>query len=335
MPTLISHGPLIIARKTVDGPIAESISMGVSQSEFSTYDLCHYRWYLERVLMLTSILPEFVLTVGTSMHSGMDWLYKTKGKKVGVPPLEFNKLAKLTPEDQEEARYWHKVLTALIENYRLYYKDDFSTVEVVSLEQVVRVEIEGINLCGALDLAALRHNAIEIWDHKTKGMKSANSSAVDEWRTRFQFLLYTVIWNILNPKRKAKYFMANVIHKPALRLKQGEHPAALVARIRHDIAQRQKEYFKRERFPVPPNLLQAFMNNFLMPRIENFKMLQRVKPGTGEYQALVMHRNSAACWSYGRQCPFYAHCHSGKTIEELAHVTKRKAKHEHYEEKAD
>lgn len=325
--------PTLIARRTTDSDISQSIAMGVSQSEFSTYDLCHYRWYLERVKMMVSVKPEFILSVGTSFHSGMDWLYKTKGTKVGVPPLKFNKLAKLSPEEEEEAMYWHKILTILIEQYQIHYKDDFQTIQIKSLEQVLRVSIHGIELCGAVDLVALRGNANEMWDHKTKGMKSAKSSPIDEWKTRFQFLLYTLMWNIAHPEDRIRYFLANVIHKPALNLKAGETPPAFFARLRSDVAKRRSEYFKRERFPLSGNILGPWEENFLRPRIENFKMLQRVKEGTSEYRALVLHRNAASCWAYGRQCPFYAHCHNGKKLEELSHLTTRSAKHEHYGEK--
>lgn len=328
--------PTIISRKTTDTDISQSIEMGVSQSEVSTYDLCHYRWYLERVKMLTSLKPEFILTVGTSFHSGMDWMYRTKGKKIGVPPLEFNKFAKLTPDEEEEAEYWHKVLSILIEVYRLHYADDFDgSLKIISLEQVLRSSIEGILFCGAIDLLALSNGASTIWDHKTKGIKAKDSSATDEWKTRFQFLLYTLMWNRLHPDQKVRYFLVNVIHKPALRLKKGENVQAFYRRLKSDVADRRTDYFKREKFPLTPNILQAFMDNFLRPKIANFKLLQTVKPQTREYEALVLQRNSAACWSYGRQCPFYAHCHNGRSLEQLSHLVKKKSKHEHYEEKAD
>lgn len=330
--------PTLISRKTVDSDISESIEQGVSQSEFSEYDLCHYRWYLSRVKMLTSIRPEFILSVGTSFHSGMDWMYRTKGKKVGVPPLAFNKLVKLRPEEEEEIAYWEKVLKILIEAYRVHYKNDFEGIDVISLEQVLKVSFQGITLCGALDLATLHNKAVQVWDHKTKSMRSKDSAtSTDEWKTRFQFFLYTFMWNLLNPDQRVRYFLVNVIHKPALRLKQGEHPQALIGRIRDDVAKRRNDYFYRERLPLTPDILQAFENHFLRPKVENFKLLQTVKPdpNNGMFQALVLQRNSAACWSFGRQCPFYAHCHTGKKLDQIGYLVKRRAKHEHYEEKAD
>jgi hypothetical protein len=329
--------PTLISRKTVDSDISESIDLGVSQSEFAAYDLCHYRWYLEKVKMLTSIRPEFILSVGTSFHHGMDWMYRTLGKKIGVPPLKFNKLAKLTPEEEEEAMYWHKVLTILIEAYLVHYKRDFENLQVIALEQVLKVSFQGINLCGALDLGTEHNKAVQIWDHKTKSMRGSTTGGIDEWKTRFQFLLYTFMWNKLNPDQRVRYFLVNVVHKPALRRKQNETPQALLRRIKDDVVARKTEYFYRERLPLTSDLLQAFENHFLRPKIENFKMLQQTKPdpNNAQFQALVLQRNSANCWAYGRQCPFYAHCHTGKKLEQLPHLVKRKAKHEHYEEKAD
>lgn len=322
--------PLLISRRTRDTDISQSIDAGVSQSEYGTYDLCHYRWYLERVKMLTSVKPEFVLSTGTAFHSGMDWMYKTGGKKIGVPPLEFNKLAKLTPEEEQEAYRWHKILWILIKAYRLHYKDDFENMKIISTEQVLRVDIDGIPHCGALDLVIELYKAAAIMDHKTKGMKSSKASAADEWRTRFQFLLYTLMWNIANPDQKVRYFIANVIMKPAISQKITENLQSFLARLQMDVNERRSQYFKREKVPLTSTTLQNFYVGFLRPRIDTMKLLQTVKPDTREYSALVLKRNSAACNSYGRQCAFYAHCHHGAKLEEMKHLVQRKAKHEHY-----
>lgn len=328
--------PLIISRKTTDSKIAQSIEMGVSQSEFGTHDLCHYRWYLEKVEMLTSVKPEFVLTSGTSFHEGMDWMYRTNGQKIGVPPLKFNKLAKLTPEEELEAIYWHKILWILIKAYRVYYKDDFTGgLKIKHLEQVLRVNYEGITLCGATDLVVERNNAAEMWDHKTKGMKSAKSSATDEWKTRFQFFLYTFMWNQLNPDDRIRTFMANVIMKPAISRKNNESMEGFFQRLTADLIKRRADYFKRERIQMTPMLMTAWHDNFLRPYLATFRELQKVKEGSDAWEALVLKKNSSSCWAYGRQCAFYAHCHSGAKLENISHLTKRKAKHEHYEEKAD
>jgi hypothetical protein len=325
--------PQIISRKTVDTDIAQAISMGVSQSEYGTYDLCHYRWYLEKVLMLNGTKPEFVLTAGTAFHTGMDWMYRTGGKKIGVPPLEFNKVVKLTPEEEEEAEYWHKVLFILIKVYRLHYKDDFSdAMEIISLEQVLRVEIDGILHCGALDLVVNQGGRNAIWDHKTKGMKGRKSTAANEWSTRFQFLLYALMWNLQYPKNKVNRFMVNIIMKPALEMRKGETMPAFLMRLQQDVNTRRVDYFKREQVPIDKSTLDNFRARFLQPRIDTMKMLQRAKPGSIEYSAMVLKPNSSACFSFGRQCAFYAHCHNGKKLEELP-LIKRKAKHEHYEEK--
>lgn len=325
--------PQIISRKTVDTDISISIDAGVSQSEYGTYDLCHYRWYLERVKMLSSTKPEFVLSTGTAFHSGMDWMYRTKGKKIGVPPLQFNKDVKLTPEEETDAQYWHKILWILIKAYRIHYQDDFETMKIISLEQVLRVPIDGILHCGALDLVVNQYNRNAIVDHKTKGMKSAKSSASDEWRTRFQFLLYTMMWNIDQPKEKTNRFIANVIMKPAISLKNNESLDGFFQRFSADVNARRSEYFKRENVPIDAKTLNTFYVGFLRPRIDTMKILQTIKPGTQIHNAMVLKRNSASCWSYGRQCAFYAHCHNGKKLEELPHLVTRRAKHEHYEEK--
>lgn len=283
--------------------------------------------------MLTTTKPEFVLTAGTAFHTGMDWMYRTEGKKIGVPPL-FNKDVKLTPEEEQESYYWHQILWILTKAYRHHYKDDFTdAIKIVSLEQVLKVVIDGILHCGALDLVVERNERTEIWDHKTKGMKSAKSSAVDEWRTRFQFLLYTFMWNVANPDKPIRRFVANVIMKPAISLKQNETLQGFFRRLQLDVNQRRADYFKRESVPVDSRTMQTFYQNFLRPRIANMKMLQTVKEGTREYEALVLHRNSANCYAFGRMCPFYGHCHNGKKLEELPNLRKRKVKHEHYEEK--
>jgi hypothetical protein len=322
--------PTLISRRTVDTDISVSIDQGVSQSEYGTYDLCHYRWYLERVKMLTSVKPEFVLSVGTAFHSGMDWMYKTKGQKIGVPPLEFNKLAKLTPEEEQESYRWHQILWILIKAYRAHYKDDFEQFNILSTEQVLRIGIDGILHCGALDLVIALHSAAAIMDHKTKGMKSSKASAVDEWRTRFQFMLYTLMWNLNYPDQKVRYFIANVIMKPAISQKQGESLQGFLQRFKYDVAERRREYFKREKIPLTKTTLDNFYVGFLKPRIDNMKMLQTVKPGTGPYNALVLQRNSSACNAFGRQCAFYAHCWHGAKLEDMKHLVQRKAKHEHY-----
>lgn len=325
---------LIHSRKTIDSDISISIDAGVSQSEYGVYDLCHYRWYLERVRMLTSIKPEFVLSTGTAFHTGMDWMYRSGGKKIGVPPLEFNKLAKLTPEEEMEAEYWHKILWVLIKAYRHHYNDDFNgAMKVISLEQVLRVSIDGILHCGALDLVVDQSQRNAIMDHKTKGMKGAKASASDEWKTRFQFLLYTIMWNLSYPKEKVNRFIANVIMKPAISLKQNETLGAFFLRFATDVNARRMDYFKRERVPIDGPVMKNFYERFLRPRIDTMKILQTVKPGTQAYSAMVLKPNSASCYAYGRQCAFYAHCHMGKKLEDMPHLTTRKLKHEHYEEK--
>lgn len=316
-----------------ENPVALAIMAGVSQSERTVYDNCHYRWYLEYVERWKSFEPEFILSVGSLFHKGMEEIAASQGKKFSRPKFKFNKLATLTEDDAYEQNYWENVLMILFEEYIRYYADDFEMHKVLAIEKVLHLTVEGIPLVGAPDRVTEYNGRAQMWDHKTQKMKKEkDGKSVESWETRFQFLLYTYIWNQLYPQYRVGYFLADLISKPAISQKQTENPAQFFNRLRADIRANPSHYFKRERFPLTQGLLDNFYHHSLRPKIDKFKLLLTVQPGTIGWNALVMDRNDGACFSFGRRCPFFLHCHQGHPIEKLK-VYKREIKHEHHIEK--
>lgn len=323
----------ILCRKTTDSEVSRSIEAGVSQSEIGVYDNCNYRWYLEYVLGYKDIAPEFILSVGTAFHSALETLHTSLGEKVIVPPLKFNKLANFTEEDRNNERYWNGVLPVLLKAYAQYYRDDFRTWEIVAVEKLLSASVEGINLVGAADLVTRNNSKAEMADNKTAKMKKqSDGSHLESWETRFQFKLYTFLWNEMFPEDKIGYFLANVISKPGIQMKVHETFPNFLARLAMDIRQRPTEYFKRERFPLTKDTMLHFRTRQLGPILARFKLLQTVQPNTLGWDALVMHRSESSCFSFGRRCPFFGHCHKGEALEKMK-LVKRTIKHEHHAEK--
>lgn len=302
--------------------VQSSLAEGFTQSELETLGECGWKWYLKYGLKLSSHSLDWALLVGSSVHSILEEIYGTKGKRWSKAKLRIPKGLVLKATDEAYIEYWEGIINVLMEEYAEYYKDDFKTIEITGVEQVASLQIEYngmlLNPKGMLDLMGviLRGKINSMWDHKTAA--TIDASLVIGWDFRFQFMFYVWLQHMLQPDNKIRQFIVNAIRKPSIRLKSSENITMFLNRLRLDVRQQPESYFYRSTLKLTQDKIKEWEQKTLKPKLDKIAMMMNPATPREIVEMIVLNRETSNCVKYGnRRCEFFEICEKGATSNEF------------------
>lgn len=304
-----------------------TIREGFTQSELSMFSACPQKWdYRYNRRMDKPDHFSFPLMVGTAFHSAMEILYHTGFKKIPVATLQFPTYTIPSAADIEKAEYWNKVLSQMVIAYAAYWKNQDSTLNIISFEEEVEVNYRTLRLRGKIDLT-LDRKGIYILDHKTCARITKDFLA--GWDFRFQFLFYLWLKHKADPDLPLKGYGVNLVKKPELRQKVGESLDGFAARCFTDMVSEPEKYFYREWYPIDKKVLHHFETEVLDPKIDVLKL------AINGVDAVIKNKNTDECQRLGyAPCQFIDLCRHGySSMKHLYRV--RDKKHEELETEND
>ena len=293
-----------------------------SQSEIVMWDECPTKWYNKYVLLLEKVGEyQLSLLIGTAWHTMIENWYRSKGKALEAPELEYPEDVIITQEMEKEQEMWHEILEAMIQAYAYHFEKDLTLFKPDTFEETATVTIEidkvEIQLTGKIDMTGKFRNKIAQWDHKTTSQLTPQ--IVDAWEYKFQFMFYA--WLKKQAGLKVEEFIVNAVRKPQLRQNKGEHIHTFAGRVKHAMLAEPDKYFYRQHLPTTDFAFQNFEESVLMPKLQRIASLQK-NPKLASFIAL--NRNTEACNHFGQVCPFYDKCFHGETKQyrtrEIKHV---------------
>lgn len=301
------------------------INEGMTSSEMQCWDNCAEKWYLGYNLMLSlRNKHSWALTYGGWMHEAWEEFYSTKGKRWHIDPRITDKHY-LSAAQLADFDYWKGLAEIQMSVYASRFKSDFKFFDIISTEQIVELEWEGLKIRGKVDMYVYSHvnKGFYVWDNKTAG--KIDKQAVTGWDFRMQFMLYAWFMWKLEPKRPVKGIIINALKKP--QIKQGEMPTqAFLQRVQSDMQARDDMYFYRDRLPLKKGDLQNFEDTVLRPKIQRAKLMLDPKISPEIKQALIRNKNTDFCNHYNQPCEFINCCKHGLELERHA-FRRREIKH--------
>ena len=304
----------------------------LTQSEMMLRASCARKWYYRYALKLGKKgFLDFNLIYGSLMHRLLEELYLSK-KNYAYPPNEVPvDLTKgmieeetrdmvLLPQDRLELDLTVRKVQMAFDAYRRHYHKQDARLGIMYVEEIFRLEWEGLQLGAKLDMVAKPKlkDGVFIWDFKTAGQMSA--SAMDAWTFRFQFLFYCwLFWKFTSIRPMG--LMINGLLKTGLRpkivdrkTKQREDMKEYLARVNRDLIENRERYFFRQRIPLGNDALERFEYEMLAPHVEAFKALRRkdaTKNSLGAISALGFSQNTNQCHIYNSYCEYLSLCKDG------------------------
>lgn len=307
--------------------ILESAKDGFTQSEMMTMDNCPQKWYYQYVEQLQKIGSfSWALVYGSALHATLEEMYLTGGKRWSVATLQIPEGAQLTLAQEGQREYYQGLVKIQAEQYFKFYKDDFTCMEVVAVEQQVDTMFEGLRLKGMIDLIVKMPNGkLWIFDHKTASRLDANTQM--GWDFRFQFMFYMWLARRQFPDLEFAGFTINAIKKPALRQGKTESQTAFLSRCEFDMISEPDKYFYRDNLPMTKDALQRFEDNILRPKLNRLHLLTNEDTNDIIKNVLAHNSNTDACMHYGAPCAFLPLCHHGEELEGFQYE-RREHKHQ-------
>lgn len=303
----------------------KNFEQGWTQSEITLMDDCAYKWYLKYDRLLDPAEANIKFAVGTAWHLIMQDIYNSKGKGFSPPKCKYEGNPLLSSEREALLEQWDKILTVYGEEYITHYKDDFATLQIEGVEEVVDLEIEHngveIRLKGIIDLRAFQGKSQLIMDHKSAG--GMNSALLRGWDFRFQFMFY--IWLIQKAvDKKVNKFIVNAMIKPTKRVKIAQSLLGFLNELRNDIRKEPKKFFYREPLLLTEGKMDRFESNILTPTLNKIAILQTENTPQDVLMALLK-PNTQSCMNFNEYCPFFDLCEHKISADRFE---KRKQKHQ-------
>ncbi len=304
---------------------AASIGQGMTQSEMQCWDNCPEKWYLGYNLMLALRgKHSWALTYGSWIHEALDEYYKTKGKRWHIDPKVRDKHF-LNAQQLSEYDYWVELANVQMSIYASHYKNDFKFFNILTTEEIIEFEWQGVLLKGMVDMFLQEKKTGKFFmkDHKTTG--KIDKQVVMGWDFRLQFMFY--VWLCLKTKRQSPsgYFV-NAMKKPQLKQGANETTKQFLQRVQIDMLSRPEVYFYRERLVLLKGDMEHFEKNILQPKIDRLKVLQDPKVSDSIKIMMARNKNTDYCLHYGQPCEFMRVCKNGLAVEKAAY-RKREVKH--------
>lgn len=305
-----------IIRPVLDFEInSDSINEGFTQSEMQTQDNCGEKWYLGYNLMLSLRgKHSWALAYGGWLHEAWEEFYSTKGKRWHIDPKIRDKHF-LSAEQLSTFEYWVGLANIQMQIYASHYKSDFKFYDIISTEEIIEFEWQGVILKAMVDLYVLskQYKGWYMMDHKTTG--KIDKKIVTGWDFRLQFMFYC--WLCYKTKKKTPpsgYFI-NAMKKP--QLKQGEHEPnrVFLQRVQTDMQLEPEKYFYRERLILKRGDLEHFEQKVLQPKIDRIKILRDPNVSNQIKIAMFRNMNTDYCMHYQQPCEFLNACKRGLEIE--------------------
>lgn len=304
-----------------------TISEGFTQSELTTFGDCAQKWHWRYNRMIEKAGSfSFALMFGTAFHQSMEEYYSTKGKRVSVATLQFDKGVIASADDLLKLEYWQHVLSAMVKAYCIYYKGDFDLGEIEQIEEELDVEYRGFRLRGKVDLRMMiKGDGRYIYDHKTTSRLT--KEVVAGWDFRFQFMFYLWLKSIQDSKMKLKGYFINAVKKPELKVKKDESIPAFGQRVFEDMVMNPDKYYYREAYPITKDALQHFQTMVVDPRLTLLKAAGDLNTPRDLAEAILFNKNTNECQHYtGAPCPYLELCRHGE--EKMGFLyTKKERKH--------
>jgi hypothetical protein len=283
-----------------------------------------WNWRYNQLLEKPGVIP-FPLVVGSGFHDSMEQHYLTQGARVNVATLQFREFDVPSLADIEKLSYWNHVLPAMIEAYRIYYKNDFIKWDILSVERDIDVEYRGFRIRGKIDLTFSDTSGAWILDHKTTSR--ITKEVVAGWDFRFQFMFYIWMLSKSPDEPPLKGYWVNAVKKPELRVKKNESLPEFAERVKQDMIIEPDKYFFRDKFIVSKGALAHFEKSVVDLRLD---LLEYViaNPSSKLARSIIEQKNTDECQKFGGQpCPYIDLCRHG--LDAMGHLyTSRPTKHE-------
>lgn len=306
----------------------DTIKDGWTQSEIGVLEECQYKWYLMYNLRLSGSSVAMYFVEGQIWHSVMESMYKNGGKKWDAPKYKAReKYLEQSPESEALIEEKERLMAAYAEMYAEHFVDDFASLQIDGVEEVVDLTVEwkgqDIRLKAMIDLRGRQFGRKVIWDHKTTSKMSAQ--LLNGWSFRFQFMFYWWLDEQLRDE-KASRFIINAMIKPSIRVKQAESYEGFLFRLKNEIRQTPEKYFYRESLILTKGKMEKFKTDVLAPKLNKIALIQNPETPKDVLSALVLNKNTEACIDSitGAVCPFFEICDKGLDHNKF---TRREHKH--------
>lgn len=313
----------------------EMIAEGLTQSEMQTWDNCAEKWYLGYNLKLSHRSQfSWATTYGSWVHNTLEEFYRSKGKRWHwQPEVDELILRRQNAKVMRQRELYMKLGKIQMEVYASQYKHDFKLYDILSTEDIIDIEFEGVRLKGKVDVLAYHkgYKRVGLWDHKTTGRLDRDTAL--GWDFRLQFMFYTWLayhhpdWK----KQRPRSFMVNAMKKPQLKWGDTEPVDAYLQRVQIDMVQKPEKYLYRDTLLLKEGDLEHFEKTILRPKIERVKMLFNPKVSDDVKLIITRNKNTDTCRKYGQACEFLPVCQHGLDVEKRGYM-RREVKHRELQE---
>jgi hypothetical protein len=305
----------------------------LTQSRMETFGLCQRKHQYRYVDGYDSAMPKGALDFGHAWHKFMEYWWANRRD----PDELRERVIQPASLGMDRTQVLH--LECMMEGYDLAHRDEFNDYRVLEIEKEFRamlldpsattdggkrpIEVSGaFYLAGKID--AIIQDAREpegsenviIDEHKTT-KESIESDGDPYWNKLagdHQLSIYVIGADSLRGYN-AQEALYDVARKPSIKQKKAETLEEFRDRLRADMRENPKSYFRWRRVPRQTNeVFRALRDAWDIGRL--------IEIGQKGYLAP---RNPGACFKYGtgHRCPFYNTCFLGTPLEENAELMRK------------